>query len=321
MEKRIKKLMLKMRKRQFPLRTEKARLITESYKTTKGEPQIVRNAKAYAYMLENFPVLIDDDELIVGEGASRAWGAELDPFLGQWKEEDLRGAVEDGIVSIEEDQWPEIRELGKYWETRCAEYIQSKLFDEDLFNYLRLGVTLPPMKKKEEFRGAYAGSGLCLSFNFTDCYMDHEKWIHGLNPIIEEAEEELKSMKLLSREAVEKKYFLEAMIMVLKAVIRLAERYGDAADAMAAKEKDPQRKKELEQIAEACRWAPPTPPEISARPCSRSGLTNCCPRLHRPTISADSTSTCIPITKKTWMRAPSATRKYWSCCASCASNA
>ena len=51
-----------------------------------------------------------------------------------------------------------------------------------------MGITLPPMKKKEEFRGAYAGSGLCLSFNFIDCYMDHEKWIRGLNPIIEEAE-------------------------------------------------------------------------------------------------------------------------------------
>ena len=58
---------------------------------------------------------------------------------------------------------------------------------------------------------------------------------------------------------MEKKYFLEAMIMVLKAVIRLAENYADAAEAMAAKEKDPQRKIELEQIAATCRWVPANP--------------------------------------------------------------
>jgi pyruvate formate-lyase/glycerol dehydratase family glycyl radical enzyme len=259
MEKRIKKMLLKIRRRQFPLCTEKARLITESYRTTEGEPAIIRNAKAYAHMLVNFPVLIDDDELFVGEGASKHWGAELDPFLGQWKEEDIRSAAEDGIISVEEDEWSQIRELGQYWETRCAEYLQSKVFNEKLFGYLQMGITLPPMKKKEEFRGAYAGSGLCFSFNFTDCYMDHEKWIHGLNPIIEEAETELKSLKLLTREAVEKKYFLEAMIMVLKAVIRLAENYADAAESLAAMEKDSRRKKELEQIAAACRWVPANP--------------------------------------------------------------
>ena len=211
-------------------------------------------------MLENIPVLIDDDELIVGEGASKPWGAELDPFLGQWNEEDIKGAVEDEIVSVEEKEWPAIREIGKYWETRCAEYTQSKLFDDRLFGFLQLGVTLPPMKKKEEFRGAYAGSGLCLSFNFTDCYTDFERWINGLNPVIEEAEEELKAMKLLDQNAVEKKHFLEAVILVLKAVIRLTERYADAAESFAAKEKDPRRKKELERIAQACRWVPANRP-------------------------------------------------------------
>jgi len=260
MKTRIEKLSDKILKGSFPLCTEKARLITESYKQTEGEPPILRHAKAYAHMLENIPVLIADDELIVGEGASKPWGAELDPFLGLWNEEDIKGAVEDGIVSVEEKEWQAIREIGKYWETRCAEYAQSKLFDDRLFEFLQLGVTLPPMKKKEEFRGAYAGSGLCLSFNFTDCYTDFERWINGLNPVIEEAEEELKALKLLNHNDVEKKCFLEAMIIVLKSVIRLADRYADAAESLAANIKDPQRKKELEKIAEACHRVPANRP-------------------------------------------------------------
>lgn len=84
MSKRIERLSGKVRRRKFPLCTEKARLITESYRKTEGETPIIRYAKAYTHMLENIPVSIDDDELIVGEGASRPWGAELDPFLGQW---------------------------------------------------------------------------------------------------------------------------------------------------------------------------------------------------------------------------------------------
>ena len=129
----------KIRRRGFPLCIEKARLITESYQQTEGEPPIIRYAKAFSYMLENMPVLIDNDELFVGEGASKPWGAEIDPFLGVWREEEIKAAAEEGIITIDEMDWPLFRELGKYWETRCSEYIQSKLFDERIFRYLQLG--------------------------------------------------------------------------------------------------------------------------------------------------------------------------------------
>ena len=144
----------------FPLCIEKARLITESYRQTEGEQAIIRYAKAFSHMLDNMPVLIDNDELFVGEGASKPWGAEIDPFLGIWREEEIRAAAEQGIISVKEMDWPLFREIGQYWATRCSEHIQSKLFDERMFRYLQLGITLPPMKRKDEFRGAYAGSGL-----------------------------------------------------------------------------------------------------------------------------------------------------------------
>jgi pyruvate formate-lyase/glycerol dehydratase family glycyl radical enzyme len=245
----------------FPLCIEKARLLTESFKQTEGESAIIRCAKAYAHMLENIPILIGDDELFVGEGASKPWGAEIDPFLGVWKEEEIRSAAEDGIVSVEEADWSMIRELGRYWETRCSEYAQSKLFDDRFFKYLQLGITLPPMKNKDEFRGAYAGSGLCLSFNFTDCYTDFARWLGGLKPIIKEIEEELGNLRFFSLEAVEKKLFLTASLISLKAILRLAERYAEAAKKLAEAEKNPQRKKELERIAEACRRVPANSPK------------------------------------------------------------
>ena len=248
-------------RRNFPLCFEKARLITESHKQTEGEPAIIRYAKAHANVLENIPVIIDKGELFVGEGASKPWGAEIDPFLGVWKEDEIRGAVRDGIVSMDDADWPLMREIGRYWSTRCSEYAQSKLFDERFFDYLQVGITLPPMKTRDEFRGAYAGSGLCLSFNFTDCYTDFARWINGLSPIIEEIEEELKNLKFLSLEAVDKKQFLNASLIVLKAVIRLAERYAEDTERLAEEETDPARRKNLERIAEACRRVPANPPE------------------------------------------------------------
>ncbi|MBN2238782.1 MAG: pyruvate formate lyase family protein [Dehalococcoidales bacterium] len=251
----------KIVRNRFPLCVEKTRLITESYKTTEGEPEILRYAKAYAHMLENIPVIIDTEELFVGEGASKPWGAEMDPFLGVWKEEEIRGAVEEGIVSVADEDWPLIRELGTYWETRCSEYRQAQLFDDKFFNYLQVGVTLPPMKTKDEFRGAYAGSGLCLSFNFTDCYTDYEKWLGGLEPIIRDIEDELHNMGTDSPDSEEKKRFLTASVIGLKAVIRLAERYAEKAEKLAKTSTDPVRKKELERIAEACRLVPAHAPE------------------------------------------------------------
>ncbi len=245
----------------FPLCIEKARLITESFKQTEGEPAILRYAKAYSHMLESIPVLINTNELFVGEGASKPWGAEIDPFLGVWKEDEIRSAAEDGIVSITEADWPMIREIGRYWETRCSEYAQSKLFDDRFFKYLQVGITLPPMKNKDEFRGAYAGSGLCLSFNFTDCYTDFARWLNGLNPIIKEIEEELVNLRFFSLDAVEKKLFLTASLITLNAVIRLAERYAEAAEKLAEAEKNPSRKKDLERIAETCHQVPANSPK------------------------------------------------------------
>jgi hypothetical protein len=63
------------------------------------------------------------------------------------------------------------------------------------------------MKRKDEFRGAYAGSGLCLSFAFTDCYADFSRWLNGLNPIILEAEEELRNLRFFNLDDGEKTIF------------------------------------------------------------------------------------------------------------------
>lgn len=50
---------------------ERARLITESYKETEGEPMVLRRAKALAYLFENMTLYILPHERIVGNIASQ----------------------------------------------------------------------------------------------------------------------------------------------------------------------------------------------------------------------------------------------------------
>jgi hypothetical protein len=83
--------------------------------------------------------------LLVKEPVNRG-GQRLIRSWAFGKRSAIRVAVEDGIISMDDADWPLMRDLGRYWSTRCSEYAQSKLFDERFFNYLKVGITLPPMK-------------------------------------------------------------------------------------------------------------------------------------------------------------------------------
>lgn len=253
---RINRLQQKIRREKFPLCLEKARLITESYRQTEGEPEIIRAAKAWAHLLENFPIFIGEEEYIVGEGASKPWGVELDPFLGVWSEEAIRGAEQEGLIQVAPEDWDLIRELGQYWKTRSVEYRRSKCYSDKIWEFLQLGVTLPPMRKKEEFRGPYAGSGLCLYFNFTDGRLDYERWLGGVDEIIKEIQEELEGLRIFSTEEAHKRFFLEGALIVFEGIKILAGRYAALAEEMAADADNPERKSELLRIAESCRRVP-----------------------------------------------------------------
>jgi formate C-acetyltransferase len=261
-EKRIKNLQAKIVRERFPLCTDKVRLILEAYKMTEGEPEVIRQAKAVAHVLDNIPIWIDEDEQIVGHGASKPYGVELDIFFGLPSEEEIRKAEEDGMFTIDEKDWPVIKELlnSKEWRKYALTARGFSPIDERLGKFLQTGIWLPPQEAKIEAMGHY-GSGLDLISKIHVSVPNFKKVLdYGLNHIIREAEEELKSLRYFSTEDVEKKLFLEAAIIALRSIIRFASRFADLAEKMAAEEHDPMRKKELQRIAETCRWVPANPP-------------------------------------------------------------
>ena len=261
MNKRIEKLKEKINPETYPLCVEKVQLITESMKQTEGEALIVRRARAFAHYLDNRTIFIQDSELIVGNLASKPMGLEAD--APTWPDDELDQFSDAGMI-ISEDEKKVLRSMDDFWKGK------GKLFweragqfydDERLWPFLQAGVMVPPIASKSEGLGyGAAGGGWGLGLGFCLNVVNYEMVLNlGMKKIIENAEQELRNVRLTTVDAFKKVDFLKATIISHKAVIRIAKRFGDLAEAMSEKEKDANRAKELMEIARICRTVPENP--------------------------------------------------------------
>ena len=63
---RIHRMLQGFRDKPIRINVERARLLTESFRETEGQPMVLRWGKALAYILKNVSVHIDENELVVG---------------------------------------------------------------------------------------------------------------------------------------------------------------------------------------------------------------------------------------------------------------
>lgn len=236
---------------------ERAKYFTESFKETEGQPLILRWAKALKHTAENITVYIDDHQLLVGRAGSQGrYGIifpELDgDFLGLAIEE-LPKRVESPFNIDPEDAKIIINDVAPYW--------KGKTFHEDLAKAL----------PEETLKLTYDPENVLNSrfiVNETASFRSSIQWVHdyekilkrGFKGIKEEAQEKLAKLDPLSPvDNMEKKPFLEAIIITCDAIVLWAKRHAKLAAEMANKESDPKRKKELEDIAVRCEWVPENP--------------------------------------------------------------
>jgi pyruvate formate-lyase/glycerol dehydratase family glycyl radical enzyme len=263
MNERVGRLKQRLEVDEFVICVEKARLVMEALSQAEGLPQIVRRAKATAHYLDNKTIFIEDDELIVGNIASKPMGLEAGSLGPTWPKEDLVDLREAGLVLTDEDE-AVLRSMDSYWKGkgRTLDERQGQFYDDErLWPFIQSGILCPPWQKKDEGRGqGAAGVGWGLGLGLSLIIVDYAKVLNeGLNKIIRDAEEELSRLRYLSADDVRKGDFLKAVITSLSAIVRIAERFGLLAAQMAEKETDPQRKAELQTIAETCRTVPGSP--------------------------------------------------------------
>lgn len=265
MNQRVQKLRETVRPGKYSICTEKGRLLTESFKQTDRQPEIVRNAKAIAYILDNITIFIEDGELIVGNAASKLRGIEFTDLWGVWTGEELEWIKASEGFNLSEEAEADLRAMKEYWKGKTFMARSMDMFDEERqWPYVELGVVLPALESRDEEHagGGFAGNGWGVRPEHGSILVipDYTKVLYGgLNKTIEEAEEELRNTKINSETAVNKADFLRAVIIAHKAIIRFANRFANLAEEMAAKEKDPVRKEELVRIAATCRWVPANP--------------------------------------------------------------
>jgi formate C-acetyltransferase len=192
-------------------------------------------------------------------------------YITAWPKED---SIKKEGWDISEQDIADVISMNEYWKHRNLISRIGVLFDEErLWPFMQTGMVLPPWKTREEGSGGgYAESGLGLGPGFYLCSLTFDRVLQeGFSPLIKEAEEGLRNIRMTHSDSVTKAYFLKAVILSLLAISRFSLRFSLLAKELASKEPNPQRKKELEKISESCEQVPAHPQGISMRRSSHSG--------------------------------------------------
>ncbi len=223
----------------------RAVLITESYQQTEGEPTIIRRAKAFEHILDNIPIIIRDEELIVGSTTIAPRGCQTYPeFSWEWLEAEF-DTVEKRAADpfyISEETKKKLHEANQYWKGKTTSELATaymapealKAIEHNIFtpgNYFYNGVGHVTVKYEQVLAIGYEG-------------------------IIKIAEDYLAKCRVGDGDYAKRSRFLQAVIISCKAVIRYAQRYAALAAEMAGKCSNAGRKAELLRISENCSKVP-----------------------------------------------------------------
>src|SRR5512140_1622305 len=129
MENRIQRLRERLFVDGYPLAIEKIRLLTESFRETEGQPQVLRRARALAHVLDHITIFIEDDELIVGNAASKPMAVEFECDYGTWSQAEIQALRDEGYqVSLDDET--ELIEINKYWKGKTLVGRAGQIYDD-----------------------------------------------------------------------------------------------------------------------------------------------------------------------------------------------
>ena len=227
------------------IESARAKLITESYKATEDKPIIMRRALAFAHILDNIPIRIREDELVVGSTTIAPRGCQTYPeFSYKWLEAEFDTVATRSAdpFYISEQTKKDLLEANAYWEGKTTSELATSLMADETKKAMEHNIFTP---------GNYFYNGV------GHVTVQYEKVLEiGYNGIIANVEKELATCNPGDADYATKTQFLKAVIISCKSVIRYAQRYAKLAEGKAAVCTDSVRKQELLQIAANCRKVP-----------------------------------------------------------------
>ena len=245
MNERIKRLRQQNFDTPTTLSIERALIETAFYKANYGTMPIAElRARNFYEICKKKTIYIGEDELIVGERGPLPKAVPTFPELTCHSVEDLHTLNERELQRYtisQEDIDTYEREVIPYW--------KGKTQRERIFNHVS--------KAWEEAYHAGVFTEFMEQRAAGHTAMDGKMYHEGLLDVKARIEAKIKSLDYIyDPEATDKQQELEAMAISCDAAILFAERHAELAEQMAAKEQNPQRKHELEKIAEVCHWVP-----------------------------------------------------------------
>lgn len=229
--------------------THRARAITKIAKENPGMPKIMLRAKCFRYCCETAPLVIQDNELIVGapNGAPRA-GAFSPDIAWRWMldEIDTIGSrAQDPFYISDEDKKIMKEELFPFWEGKSVdEYCEDQ--------YREAGVWELSGESFVSDCSYHAINGGGDSNPGYDVILMKK----GMLDIQQEAKDHLKELDYQNPNDIEKIYFYKSIIDTTEGVMIYAKRLSDYAKELADKETNPKRKADLYKISEVNAYVP-----------------------------------------------------------------
>ncbi len=242
---RIARLVAHLYAKMPEIEAARAELITESYKATEGQPIMMRRALAFAHILENIPIIIRPEELVVGSSTIAPRGCQTYPeFSYEWLEAEF-DTVEHRSADpfyISDDTKKRLKAADSYWKGKTTSELATSYMAPE---------TLRAMEHNFFTPGNYFYNGV------GHITVQYDKVLRiGFEGIKQEAEAELADCHFGDENYAAKNTFLRAVLISCDAVIGYAERYSRLAKEMADKERDAARRQELLTISENCGRVP-----------------------------------------------------------------
>ncbi|MBQ7685926.1 MAG: glycyl radical protein [Bacteroidaceae bacterium] len=245
MNDRIKRLHEQSLSTPATLTIERALIETAFYKENEGKmPIAVLRAQNFYEICKKKTIYIGDDELIVGERGPVPKAVPTFPELTCHSVEDLHvlntRELQPYYISQEDIDTYE-REVIPYW--------KGKTQRERIFNHV-----------SKEWEEAYH-NGVFTEFMEQRAAghtaMDGKMYHRGLLDVKQMIADEIAALDYINDpQATDKEHELTAMSISCDAAILFAERHAELAEQKAKECNNPERKAELEKIAEVCRWVP-----------------------------------------------------------------
>ena len=229
---------------------DRARLYTESWKESVGKPTPIRRGMAMKHVLENIPLFIDDQQLIMGSYSSHSMWGEWYP---EYESRFLLNAADDEpalrAMAKNEDDINEIHAIADFWKNISVEDHYQRYFTDEEKERLQ-GINdawVQPWYMNRARHGGY----YCA---------DIEKVIKlGYRGIIAELDAEIAKTKVNDHNSLRKYDNLLGWKIALEGACAYGHRCAALARETAEKTEDPKRKAELLEMAQVCDQVPENP--------------------------------------------------------------